>query len=64
MATMSKEETLSSILDELQETNRQLKEMVTQGDATDWKLWIIMNGVCDALLTQGLIDDDPRKTKK
>jgi hypothetical protein len=60
----SKEEVLDAILQELQETNTQLREMVKQGGATDWKLWIIMNGVCDALLAQGLMDDDPRKTKK
>ncbi len=52
------------ILAELQRTNELLAEMIKQGGATDWKLWIIMNGVCDALLAQGLVDDDPRLAVK
>lgn len=59
-ASVSNEE----ILAELQKTNELMAEMVKQGGATDWKLWIIMNGICDALLIQGLIESDPRQAVK
>jgi hypothetical protein len=27
----------------------------------DWKLWVITNAVCDALLKNGMLEKDPRK---
>lgn len=62
---MAKETTNTdeSILAELKAMNITLAEIAKQGVATDWKLWIIMNAVCDGLLSQGVLDEDPRKTK-
>jgi hypothetical protein len=52
------------ILAEMKTMNATLAEIVKQSVATDWKLWIIMNALCDGLLSQGVLDDDPRKAKK
>ena len=52
------------IVVELKKMNESLEKVVEQTNATDWKLWIIMNAVCDGLLAQGFIEDDPRKAKK
>jgi len=52
------------ILEELKKINVTLAAIAGQANATDWKLWIIMNAVCDGLLAQGIIEDDPRDAKK
>jgi hypothetical protein len=51
------------ILAELKEMNKLLADNAKWSEAADWKLWIIMNGVCDSLMVQGLIDEDPRIKK-
>ena len=60
---MEEENSERSLLVELRAMNITLAEIAKQGTATDWKLWIIMNALCDGLLVQGLLDEDPRKTK-
>jgi len=61
---MAEENVNGQILVELREMNRLLAESAKSSEAADWKLWIIMNGLCDALLTQGILIDDPRKTEE
>ena len=61
---MEEENSGRSLLVELRAMNITLAEIAKQGTATDWKLWIIMNALCDGLLVQGVIDEDPRKMKK
>ena len=64
MDTPEKPSVGESLLTEMKVMNATLAEIAKQGNATDWKLWIIMNALCDGLLAQGVIEADPRKTKK
>ena len=57
MSTSSKKENSdagSDVARLLNEQNILLRQM-------DWKLWVITNALCDAMIKQGLLENDPRQ---
>ena len=50
------------ILKQLELLNANFAEATEQAAKSDWKLWVIMNAVVDAALSQGMLKDDPRSS--
>lgn len=50
----------TQILTELKVLNLRQQEQVLQLKAMDWKLWVLMNSVVDALMKAGTLEEDPR----
>jgi len=48
------------------DTNVELRKLITEQNTIlrqmDWKLWIITNAICDALLKNGALEKDPRQS--
>lgn len=53
-------------MSEKKDTNVDLQKLISEQNTIlrqmDWKLWIITNAICDALIKNGTLEKDPRQS--
>lgn len=49
------------VVTQLKVLSSKLSELVTIQRQTDWKMWVVMNGLIDSLIENGALKKDPRE---
>lgn len=55
---------LRIISGKLTELSGKLTDQLTVQRQTDWKMWVVMNGLIDSLIENGALKNDPREPQK
>jgi hypothetical protein len=49
------------VVAQLKVISAKLSEQIAIQRQTDWKMWVVMNGLIDSLIENGALKNDPRK---